>query len=60
MRSRFAVRACRLTATAGGAAYAYDLNGSMTNRNGVALAWNLFGRLMSIGDVSYWRDEQQR
>ena len=44
----------------GGATYAYDLNGSMTNRNGVALTWNLFGRLMSVGDVSYWRDEQQR
>ena len=37
----------------GGATYAYDLNGSMTNRNGVALTWNLFGRLMSVGDVSY-------
>lgn len=44
----------------GGAAYAYDLNGSMTNRNGAALEWNLFGRLMSVGDVFYWRDEQQR
>ena len=44
----------------GGAAYAYDLNGSMTNRNGVALTWNLFGRLMSVGDVYYWRDERQR
>ena len=44
----------------GGATYAYDLNGSMTNRNGVALTWNLFGRLMSVGDVYYWRDERQR
>ena len=44
----------------GGETYAYDLNGSMTNRNGEALTWNLFGRLMSVGDVSYWRDEQQR
>ena len=44
----------------GGTAYAYDLNGSMTNRNGVALTWNLFGRLMSVGDVAYRRDEQQR
>ena len=44
----------------GGAAYDYDLNGSMTNRNGVALEWNLFGRLVSVGDVFYWRDEQQR
>ena len=44
----------------GGETYAYDLNGSMTNRNGVALTWNLFGRLMSVGNVSYWRDEQQR
>ena len=44
----------------GGTAYAYDLNGSMTNRNGVALTWNLFGRLMSVGDVFYRRDEQQR
>ena len=43
-----------------GATYAYDLNGSMTNRNGVALTWNLFGRLMSVGDVFYRRDEQQR
>ena len=60
MRSRFAARTCSLTATADGATYAYYLNGSMTNRNGVALAWNLFGRLMSVGDVAYWRDEQQR
>ena len=44
----------------GSATYAYDLNGSMTNRNGVALTWNLFGRLMSVDDVSYCRDEQQR
>lgn len=44
----------------GGAVYAYDLNGSMTNRNGVALTWNLFGRLVSVGGVSYLRDEQQR
>ena len=44
----------------GGATYAYDLNGSMTNRNGVALAWNLFGRLVSVGGVQYWRDAQQR
>ena len=44
----------------GGATYAYDLNGSMTNRNGAALEWNLFGRLMSVGDVYYWRDERQR
>ena len=44
----------------GGETNAYDLNGSMTNRNGVALTWNLFGRLVSVGDVSYWRDELQR
>ncbi|MBO7482963.1 MAG: RHS repeat-associated core domain-containing protein [Kiritimatiellae bacterium] len=43
-----------------GATYAYDLNGSMTNRNGVALTWNLFGRLMSVGAVAYRRDERQR
>jgi RHS repeat-associated protein len=44
----------------GSATYAYDLNGSMTNRNGAALEWNLFGRLLSVGDVFYRRDEQQR
>ena len=44
----------------GGATYAYDLNGSMTNRNGVALTWNLFGRLKSVGDVVYGRDARQR
>ncbi len=46
--------------TFGDATYAYDLNGSMTNRNGVALAWNLFGRLVSVGGVTYGRDERQR
>ena len=44
----------------GGATYAYDLNGSITNRNGVALTWNLFGRLKSVGDVVYGRDARQR